>query len=381
MKKMIELRMNKFPVIPNDLRKDPKKNIPVTNVDVNIAELCHHMYIDSHGEVSTDSYLFQHYKSLITNDGYLRFKGNGLGSHTEARRYESNIWGKAICRWFLYKYFNITFFAHMDHILDKEVISKAFGSLHVERSAKGDTPDYFCAESVNKFFIAEAKGRRWGSNIDFSSESFKKFRDQFKRINVKDNSGVSVSIKGFIVATKFANEENQKKRSFPIIFAEDPRSKGEIREQYSEDFGRMIISSHFATILDKIELHPLSEALKLDFLLPKGQTMVIQIWECTFLEGVEFVGNVIPKLFFPSISEVMLNTLFIKDSKSLTFFGLELGVLKKLLEVGKKGREYIDELLLYHDIDSSLPISFLRDGTLLSPIHYMKFKEYRVIEI
>ena len=72
------------------------------------------------------------------------------------------------------------------------------------RALKGDAPDYLCAENPFTVYLAEAKGRT--NSISFASAEFKKWRKQFDRVEVKDKQNNLCSVKGHIVATRFATE-------------------------------------------------------------------------------------------------------------------------------------------------------------------------------
>jgi hypothetical protein len=58
----------------------------------------------------------------------------------------------------------------MERVLNRQ-LHKAFEG-HIERTDKGDAPDYFCAENVQKIFLAEAKGRT--TTVSFKSTEFEK---------------------------------------------------------------------------------------------------------------------------------------------------------------------------------------------------------------
>jgi hypothetical protein len=53
----------------------------------------------------------------------------------------------------------------MQDVLDAET-HPAFNGLKIQRKTTGDMPDYLCAKSVEKAYIAEAKGRYTKSSED-----------------------------------------------------------------------------------------------------------------------------------------------------------------------------------------------------------------------
>ncbi|WP_026691877.1 hypothetical protein [Peribacillus kribbensis] len=82
----------------------------------------------------------------------------------------------------------------MDEVLDKSILAE--GGYKIERTVNGDTPDYLCAKSARKIYIAEAKGRK--GSISFRNKEFANWRNQFSRVTISDSSGVAHSIKGYM---------------------------------------------------------------------------------------------------------------------------------------------------------------------------------------
>src|SRR5262249_14281396 len=140
-------------------------------------------------------------------------------------------------------------FAHMEHVLDRS-LHQAFGGYRVERTAAGDTPDYFCAESVEKIYLSEAKGRY--SAISFTYKEYASWRSQLNRVVVKDRKGIARSIKGYIVSVRFGTEI--KPRTNTTLFAEDPATRGEggFGGEEAGEFGRLVTLAHYGGIAEKL---------------------------------------------------------------------------------------------------------------------------------
>jgi hypothetical protein len=235
---------------------------------------------------------FEHLQFLLpTND--FRVQGDGIGASTSIRRHRSNELGHAFCRWFLHDHLNITYFEHMEHVLRRSV-HRAFAGLRVERTSVGDTPDYFCAESVDKIFLSEAKGRC--SSVSFSSAEFASWRAQFNRVAVKDHAGHPRTVKGFIVATRFATETKPTVRT--TLFAEDPQTPGDGPLSAEDGFqlGATVISAHYGEIAAKLNQPLLASALTNGFSVPEEIRFPVTIWTFQMepLKGVRFVGGYYP---------------------------------------------------------------------------------------
>jgi len=110
----------------------------------------------------------------------------------------------------------------MEHVADKETHA-AFNGLKITKKGS-DVPDYLCARSVLDPQIAEAKGRY--SAISFSSKEFTTWRSQFSNIEVRNRSGMLLSLKGFVVATRFVTDVNRSSM-LTTMFVEDPLTPGD----------------------------------------------------------------------------------------------------------------------------------------------------------
>jgi hypothetical protein len=223
MERTIALALNKFPSVPLTLRETPTNDTARKEIRINLADLFHHYYHDSYGRSppNPDPAQFEHLRFLVPEEGF-RIQGDGIGISTAVRRNRSIELGQAFCRWFLHEHLNMTYFAHMKQALDGQLHPTYFAH-HLERTQKGDTPDYFCARNANDVFLAEAKGGYEAAG--FASKKFASWRSQFDRVVVKDGAGNPRRIKGFIVSTRFSTEESGPGVKSTLL-AEDPETRG-----------------------------------------------------------------------------------------------------------------------------------------------------------
>lgn len=164
---------------------------------------------------------FEHLR-LFTSETELRARGDGLGDNPAFRQHRSNELGQAFFRWFLYEHVGITFFGHMNKALRGD-LNGVFDGIKIERAPKGgNAPDYLCASDSNSVFLGEAKGRV--TPVSFQSAEFKVWRKQFSNVIVTDQSGIMRSLKGYVVATRFASESHPRVHS--TLLAEDPSTRG-----------------------------------------------------------------------------------------------------------------------------------------------------------
>jgi hypothetical protein len=182
--------------------------------------------------------------------------------------------GQAFCTYFLYEICGITYFAHMDKVLDKTT-HPAFDGMSLRRIAKGDVPDYLCAKSVLNPFIGEAKARF--SNIKFTSSAFEDWREQFNRIEVLDKRNIRKNLKRFIVATKFTTKINLPKNKSKLL-AEDPDVLGDENLRQDEvGLERGCIAIHYARLVSKLGLNLLSQSLEFGFVVPRDILYVLPV--------------------------------------------------------------------------------------------------------
>lgn len=380
MKKTIKLKLNQFNCVPNSLLLQPYfASIPVSEIEIRFESLCHHMFLDTYGEPAPNpNPLYSLYSPRIMPGKELRLRGDGLGSHKEARIGEYNKFGKAFCRWFLHEHCQITYFAHMDEVLDKGLLP-GVGNFQVRRVDKGDTPDYFCLSRTDLFF-AEAKGT--ASSISFNSKKFQQWRDQFTRVSLFDCSGQSFAVKGYIIATRLVSEKDSS-RVQSKLFAEDPYSAGEsgFSSGRSLHLGQMVISGHYASILEKLRFPLLAVALRTAIRLARSEISIsFGVWECLVppVNNFRFVGG----YYAPFDSNLLLQNLLglppqlNLSSGGFMFFGLEINTFRDVINIVFEGRQFanrVEEFEVENE-QNELPqgMSILRDGSILAPLDYFR---------
>lgn len=377
MQKTLALQLNKFPRTPNSLRVTPADNKPLSEMPVQLASLYHHYYLDSHGKAppNPDPAQFEHLEFLLPCAEF-RVRGDGIGVSTAIRRNRSNEFGHAFCRWFLYEHLNITYFAHIEHVLRRGV-HHAFGAMRIERNGEGDTPDYFCAESVDKIFLAEAKGRH--TSVSFGNAEFGTWRKQFDRVIVKDSSGHPRAVKGFIVAIRFGTEDKPSVKS--TLFAEDPATpgEGEFSREEAGFVGARILMSHYSEIASKLNQPILAAALLGGFTVPEDIVFPATVWEFRIppLQGLRFVGGYFP----PSDGRVSLRLeegKIITDSEPFrldlrpgTFFGVEEKIFQQLVTIVRNGPQAAANVSRLPDFEPIYSgVSLLRDGSIIGPLDF-----------
>jgi hypothetical protein len=259
MEKTLTLALNHYPAVPPSLRVSPDVDAARATLPVDLGNLYHHYYLDSFGRTcpSPDPAQFEHVQFLLPCRDF-RFQGAGLGVSPAIRRHRSAELGQAFCRWFLHEHLDITYFAHLESLLDRQ-LHRPFEDFRIDRIAPGDTPDYFCARDMRHVFLAEAKGRY--SPVGFGTKEFAAWRSQFTRVGYRDASGTQRRIKGHIVATRFATENSARVQSG--IWAEDPESPGErpLDADASAALGTAIIASHYGGVAEKLNQPLLASAL------------------------------------------------------------------------------------------------------------------------
>jgi hypothetical protein len=378
MERSLRLALNKYAVIPYTLRANPTKNLPTASITVGLANLFHHYYLDSFGIVppQPDPVQFEHVRFLLPCSEF-RFQGGGLGVSPAIKRSRSTELGQAFCRWFLHDHLNITYFAHMEHVLDRQ-LHRAFEGCRIERTATGDAPDYFCAENANRVFLAEAKGRY--SSVSFSNQEFTTWRQQFGRVTFLNAAGIPCSIKGHIVATRFATEQSSRVQSG--IWAEDPNSPGQ-RPAGEEDLGevgRAVIASHYSGIANKLSQPVLAGALATGVPLPEELAVVGVAWRVLAgpLEGRRFVGGYFSEVDrTPVPREINGRIVFGRpdrlrlDRPNATFFGVEERIFKQVVGLARARTGQAPEISGFEQTGFFYSgFSVLRDGTAMGPLDW-----------
>jgi hypothetical protein len=379
MRKIINFALNKYASIPLSLRADPTTNGPTSELEVDPARLFHHYYLDTRGYASPnpDPAQFEHL-ALFLPCPELRVRGDGFGIGVAFRRSTSNQLGQAFCRWFLYEHLNITHFAHIEAVINRKAHPN-FGGHTVSRVLKGDAPDYLCAENPSTVYLAEAKGRT--DSISFGSAEFKKWRSQFDRVEVKDRQGNLCSVKGHIVATRFATEADGDRIKSRLL-AEDPASPGDTTLREAPGLGAAVIALHYSDIAAKIRQPILSTSLALGVTVPDEIQFPAMVWEFVGppLIGKRFVGGYFPSREGADPVQIKLDTGHVAvlnsnplrlDASPGTFFGLEETIFKGVCAIARNGDQQSSQLPQLPNVpffDSAA--SVLRDGSILAPINY-----------
>jgi hypothetical protein len=379
MRKIVNLALNKYSTIPLSLRDDSSKSGLTNEIEVDPGRLFHHHYLDTRGYAppNPDPVQFEHL-ALFLPCAELRVRGGGFGIGVAFRRSTSNQLGQAFCRWFLYEHLNITHFAHIEAVLNRKAHPN-FGGHTVARALKGDAPDYLCAENPFTVYLAEAKGRT--DSISFGSAEFKKWRKQFDRVEVRDKQGNLCSVKGHIVATRFATEADGDRIKSRLL-AEDPASPGDATLREAPGLGASVIALHYSDIAAKIRQPILSTALALGVTVPAEIQFPAMVWEFVGppLNGKRFVGGyflnregtdpVRVNLDGTRVAILNANPLRL-DVAAATFFGLEEHIFKGVCGIAREGDQRASQLQRFPDVpffDSSA--SVLRDGSILAPLGY-----------
>ncbi|AFE05816.1 hypothetical protein COCOR_04414 [Corallococcus coralloides DSM 2259] len=384
MDRTLKLALSKYPVVPHTLRTDPTSNRAVDTLPVNLATLYHHYYLDSYGTAppNPDPAQFEHVRFLMPTRDF-RLQGSGIGAAPGIKRHRSTELGQAFCRLFLHDHFNITYFAHMEHILDRQ-LHRAFDGCRIERTSSGDAPDYFCAESVNRVFLAEAKGRY--EAISFKSKEFAKWRTQFARVTFKDTQGWQRRIKGHIVAVRYATELDGP-RIKSSIFAEDPYSPGE-RPLDGDDTGGLgaaVIASHYSGIAAKLRQPLLAASLATGLALPDELRILAFAWRVIVgpLAGRRFVGGFFgPPGSEPSLIQTQDGVVarwpppIRLDAAAATFFGVEETIFRQVVEMARTGLRTADQLGTFEGPGFFYSgFSALHDGSVLGPGEFFNPEE------
>lgn len=379
MEKTINLALNSFPTTPHSLRTDPSIDAPNPDIRIDLASLYHHYYFDKHGKAppNPDPAQFEQLQ-YIRPEEHFRISEDGLGITTNSRRTMSSELGHAFCRKFLHDHADIIYFAHIEQVLRRSILP-GFGGITVSRApVTGDAPDYFCAESVNKIYLAEAKGRH--ESVGFQKKEFGEWRKQFTRIIVKDGSGLPRKMKGFIVATRFAVESKPKTQS--CIYAEDPESPGErpLSPDASPALGEAVIAMHYSDIAWKLNQPILAQSLSLGFLVPPEIQFPATVWQLQIgpFAGRRYVGG-----YYPSgdgairARELDGKITFVPDDPfrldtgHATFLGLEEIIFKQLVGIARGGPRLAAEVSQSEQI---LPfysgVSMLKDGSVLGLLDF-----------
>lgn len=379
--KTVQLRLSKFPVIPNSL-KSPNGSAALS-IGIDLAKLYHHYYIDSRGMAppNPDPAEFEHIRYLM-NCPEFRFQRNGLGTNKTFRGNKSNELGQAFCRLFMQEHLEMIYVGHIDDVRDHGSLS-AYGGLSIETNSQvvGDAPDYFCTTPANTVCLAEAKGSL--SAVGFGTKRFQTWRQQFNRVLVKDASGTALTVKGYIVATRWAMEDDSA-RIATTIAAEDPETEGRrrINPEDSRGLALAIKSVHYAYSLRRLRQPLMFAALVSGGTVPADLSFNAIIWRCLLpgFEHFRFVGG-----YFPGGDGTTLpfdvtpdggiifnrpNPLRL-DIASGTFIGIEKQIFSTLAETARRGPDVIGQLERAPAAGGYYSgISYLPDGQIMGPIEF-----------
>ena len=382
--KQIRFFLKDFPHTPNSLRVAPHIDKPASEMIIDLGRLYHHRYLDNYGQVppNPNPANFE-YAQFVAPTNDLRFRNDGIGSNSPAKKRISEDLGQAFCRWFLHDHVGIVYFAHMSDVLDKST-HPGFEGLRIARIKDGDTPDYLCASSTTRVYLAEAKGRY--KSVNFPNKEFQSWREQIQRVEVRDRHYNLRRVKGYIVATRYATENTPKLKT--TLYAEDPMTAGERDFNWEEnpEAGQAVISLHYASVFEKLGIRLLAAALGQGFVVPEELSFIAALWECLVppFKGVKFFGGYYPSPGSGSRPrfhwDENLKQFVIVDvdpfdisRQSLTFFGVEEKIARTLARRAY-GQGDLRNLPQLEGVDAprDSAMSALRDGTILAPIEYFR---------
>jgi len=377
----VRLALNAFPAVPPGLCT--AAGGATDTIEVNLSDLYTYYYLDSWGvrPPDPDPAHFEHVRHLMPGRDF-RFAKNGMGIAKTFKGNKSNELGQAFCRWFLSTYLDTPYHAHIEHVRDHGALVE-FGGASVETTpnSTGDAPDYLCATASNDLSLAEAKGT--GHAVGFSAKEFQSWRDQFDRVRVRDATGDLLSVKGYIVAMRWASElDSAKVRT--TLSAEDPATPG---ERSVGDEGRglsyAVKSIHYSSSLQRLRQPLLAAALLRGFRLPGELQFRVVVWQCMLppLDKLKFAGGFFPKgadgVLPYQIADGKLihtpNDPLRLDISSGTFFGIELGTLQILAATARVGPGAIEGLRPLEPQPAVYSgLSYLVDGHILGPIEFFR---------
>jgi hypothetical protein len=309
-----------------------------------------------------------------------RFQRGGLGATKDKKMTVSREMGEAFCRWFLTQHAEIVWLATIDEVRGHGAILRSGGyKVESDNSVTGDAPDYFCVSSKNAVGLAEAKGTL--NAVGFSTKLWQTWRQQFDRVRVIDPKGTALKVKGYIVATRWATEDDSPKVCTKLL-AEDPETRGE-RPFVDEglNFAAAVKSINYVSILNRLRLPVFAAALSDGSTIPSEWRFQVSVWECLLpkLKGMRFVGGAYGSHYWPYYEEFGDEIIFRGphpyrlDVGYGTFVGIEENVFQKLVAAARNGPLTINELRPLDDIRGSTGgSSLLRDGKMLGPIELFR---------
>lgn len=380
MLKTVRLALNAFPSTPSSL-VNPATGLAVPQVSVELADLYHQFYVDTYAEgpPDPDPAHFEHAHHLLPCQDF-RFKWNGLGVNKTAKASASNRLGQAFCRWFLTTHLGIDFIAHIDDVRDHGAL-RPFGGISVKTApgTEGDAPDYFCATGSNQVSLAEAKGTI--KAVGFGTKAFQAWRDQFDRVEVRDQAGMLLTVKGVIVATRWAFETDSTAIR-TTLSAEDPETPGQRPlGDDSPGLAYAIKALNYSASLRRLRQPLLAAALQAGVRIQPDLAFNATVWESFWppLKGLRFVGGYFPKgpgsvLPYSLDGGKLIHTPpdpLRLDISSGTFVGIEEEIFRTLADAARVGPSRISELrpIERRPVGYS-GISLLGDGHVIGPIDF-----------
>ncbi|GIQ76208.1 hypothetical protein BraRD5C2_46520 [Bradyrhizobium sp. RD5-C2] len=246
----------------------------------------------------------------------------------------------------------------------------------IKRCDVGLLPDFFCAEAVDRIFLAEAKARH--EAVNFGNRAFKSWRDQFGTVVVERPKGTPLSVKGYIVAIRFATEAMPYTKS--SLYAEDPKTPGEIdlHGERGLPLGRAVISLHYAELVEKLNQPLLAEALENGFVVPAEVPIRAAVWQLLIgpLAGKRFVGGYYSsdsgaRAYLDGNGKVgfMFSDPFRLDIRHATFVGVEEGIFGQVVAFARGAP--VQEIGQLQGVQfASNAISILRDGSVIGPVEF-----------
>lgn len=378
--KTINFELNDFSTTPHGLRDNPSKDYARTDFIVDLSRLYHHYYTDTYGvRPPNPNHANFEYLRFLDSCQDFRFLADRVSISGAHKRNLSYSLGQAFCRYFLYEFCGITYFAHMDKVLNKKT-HPAFNGIQINRKTIGDVPYYLCAKSVSKPYIAEAKGRF--SSISFHSAEFDDWRKQFERIEIVDNDGTTKRLKGFIVGTKFTTDSNRSTNKSKL-FAEDPETTG--KNNLSDNDTRVgtgCLAIHYSRLMSKLGLKLLSQSLEEGFNVSKELQYRLPVWQCKYppLEGEKFVGGYISDvepnfheldnghfIFYPNILKL--------GAPSPLFYGLRANTFRMLRKACLGNWNMLSEVNELPDTEfRPSNIAWLRDGSITGALDHLEYQ-------
>ncbi|MBY3556442.1 hypothetical protein [Rhizobium laguerreae] len=374
--KTVKLALSKFDPIPATLQNAAAPDRAINEIPVDLSDLYAYYHWDSWDCAPPDpnpAYFEQ--IRFLSNRPDFRFRPGGRGAATTFRSNKSHELGQAFCRWFLGTHANITYFAHLETVRDHGALSMYNDiSVVTAPNTAGDAPDYFCASDPSDVFLAEAKGTNQA--VGFGSKTWQAWRNQFTRVKILDSKKTPLTVKGFIVATRWASEDDGP-RIWTKISAEDPETIGKrLLSDERPTLAAAIMSAHYASALRRIRQPLLSAAMERGFSVPGESRFRAFVWRSLLpeLKGKTFVGGYYgpPTSYYDFDGDWISNHFYAPprlDVAGAVFFGIETSVFKTLVFTSKTEPRSVLQLQLQDRLAARTSgLSFLRDGTVIGPL-------------